>query len=330
MYNRMARRMFKDIVDSVMTRFETPNVAIVGTGEIGRGWAALAVAAGWPVTVYDSDAEALGSAHEVIGDRVVALVRLKRAEATVAEDALNQMRVGRSLLQAVGEANWIIEAVPEDLTTKLKVLQQVEQVARKSAVITSSASGLGPTILSSRLERPERFMVTHPLDPVELMPLVEVVPSPKTDPVCVEDVRFWLGLLGRAPIVFRKEIPGNLAARLTAALWRECIQLVIEGVLDVEDVDRAASIGPALTWVTAGPHLDHQLAAGDQGAEVFLPKLLGAYEEIWKSLADWNQINTEDQNRLIRLIDRAYSRHILELREARDQRLVRVLEALRE
>jgi carnitine 3-dehydrogenase len=313
-----------------MTRFETPNVAIVGTGEIGRGWAALAVAAGWPVTIYDSDAESLGPAHEMIGDRVVALVRLRRAEASVAEDALNQMRVGRSLLQTVGEANWIIEAVPEDLPTKLKTLQQIEQVARQSAVISSSTSGLGTSILSSRLERPERFMVTHPLDPVEYMPLVEVVPSPRTDPACIEDVRFWLGLLGRAPIVFKKEIPGNLAARLTAAIWRECIHLVIEGVLDVEDVDRAASIGPALSWVTAGPHLEHQLAAGDKGAEVFLSRILGSYEEIWKSLADWNSVNTEDQNRLIRLIDRAYAQHILELREARDHRLVRVLEALRE
>jgi carnitine 3-dehydrogenase len=313
-----------------MTRFETPSIAIVGTGEIGRGWAALAVAQGWPVTIYDSDAEALSPAREIIGDRVVTLVRLKRAEATVAEDALNQMRVGRSLLQAVGEANWIIEAVPEDLSTKLKVLQQVEQVTRPSAIITSSASGLGPTILSSRLERPERFLVAHPIDPVELVPLVEVVPSAKTDPTCIEDVRFWLGLLGRAPIVFKKEIPGNIAARLSAALWRECIQLAVDGVLDIEDVDRAVSIGPALAWAAAGPHLDHQLAAGEWGAEVFLAKILSTYEEVWKSLADWKQLNTEDQNRLIRMIDRAYSKHILELREARDQRLVRLLEALRE
>ena len=313
-----------------MTRFETPSIAIVGTGEIGRGWAALAVAAGWPVTIYDSDAEALSPAADIIGDRVVGLVRLKRAEATVAEDALNHMRVGRSLLQAVGEANWVIEAVPEDLSTKLKVLQQVEQVTRPSAIITSSASGFGPTILSSRLERPERFLVAHPIDPVELVPLVEVVPSPKTDPVCIEDVRFWLGLLGRAPIVFKKEIPGNIAARLAAAVWRECIQLALDGVLDIEDVDRAVSIGPALAWAASGPHLDHQLAAGEWGAEVFLAKILSTYEEVWKSLAEWKQLNTEDQNRLIRTIDRAYSKHILELREARDQRLVRLLEALRE
>jgi carnitine 3-dehydrogenase len=313
-----------------MSRFETPRIAIIGAGEIGRGWAALAVAAGWPVTIYDADAEALASASEVIGDRVVTLVRLKRAEPMVAEEALNQMRVGRSLLQTVSDATWIIEAVPEELATKLKVLQLIEQVARLSAVITSSASSLGPSILCSRLERPERFMVTHPLDPVELIPLVEVVPSPRTDPACIEDVRFWLGLLGRAPIVFKKEVPGNVAARLTAALWRECIQLIVDGVLDVEDVDRAISVGPALGWVASGPSLDHHLAAGEWDVDVFFSKLLGTYEDVWKSLADWKQLGAEDQKRLIRLIDRAYSKHLPELREARDQRLVRLLEALRE
>jgi ketoreductase RED1 len=143
-------------------------------------------------------------------------------------------------------------------------------------------------------------------------------------------VRFWLGLLGRAPIVFKKEIPGNISARLTAALWRECIQLAVDGVLDIEDVDRAITVGPALAWAATGPHLDHQLAAGDQSLELFLAGLLGTYEEIWKHLTEWKQLSTEDQKRLIRLVERAYANHLPELREARDQRLVRLLEAMRE
>lgn len=313
-----------------MTRFETPRVAIVGAGEIGRGWAALAVAAGWPVTIYDADAEMLSPAAEAIGDRVVSLVRLKRAEAQVAEDALNLMRVGRSLLQAVEDADWIIEAVPEDLTVKLKVLGLIEQVARRAAIISSCASSFGPSALCSRLDRPERFLVTHPLNPVELIPLVEVVPSPKTDPECIEDIRFWLGMLGRAPIVFKKEVPGNFAGRLNAAVWRECIQLVVDGVLDVEDVDRAMSVGPGLAWVSSGPHLEHHLAAGAWGVDVYLSQLLSSYEALWKSLADWSSLDIEDRKRFIRLIDKAYTPHIPELHEARDQRLVRLLEALRE
>jgi len=313
-----------------MTRFETPRVAVVGAGEIGRGWAALAVGAGWPVTIYDADAEVLNPATEAIGDRVVTLIRLKRAEPAVAEDALSQMRVGRSLLQAVSEADWIIEAVPDDLSLKQKTLSQCEQVSRLASILTSSATGFGPAALSDRLERPERFMVTHPLSPVELIPLVEVVPGTRTDPECVEDVRFWLSLLGRAPIVLKKEVPGNIAARLSAALWRECIQLVLDGVLDVEDVDRAISVGPGLGWAASGPHLAQHLAAGEWNVEVFLSQQQGVYEEIWKSLADWKSLPAEEQKKLSRAIDKAYSAHLPQLREARDQRLIRLLEAMRE
>jgi carnitine 3-dehydrogenase len=313
-----------------MTRFETPRVTIIGVGEIGRGWAALAVAAGWPVTIYDADAELLAPATDAIGDRVVSLIRLKRAEALVAEAALNEMRVGRSLLQAVAEADWVIEAIPEDLPMKLKVLRLIEQVARRAAIITSTSEGFAPTLLSSRLERPERFLVTHPLQPVELIPLVEVVPSPKTDLVCVEEIRFWLQMLGRAPIVFKKEVPGNIAARLSAALWRECIQLVVDGVLEIEDVDRAVSIGPALGWAASGPNLHHHLSAGEWSVDVYLARVLSSYEALWGVLANWTQLNADDQKRLIRQIDRAYTKHAPELREARDHRLVRLLEALRE
>ena len=313
-----------------MTRFETPRVAVVGAGEVGRGWAALAVAAGWPVTIYDADGEKLGPAGDAVADRVVRMVHLRRAQAAVAGEALNLMRVGRSLLNAVSDADWIIEAVPEEIAVKQKALQLCEQVARRAAILTSSSTSLGPSLLGARLDRPERFIVTHPLDPVELIPLVEVVPGPKTDPEAIEDVRFWLSMMGRAPVVFKKEVVGNLAQRLRAAVWRECIQLVLDGVLDVEDVDRAVAVGPALAWAATGPHLDHQLGGGQLGVDVVLPRMLGEYEEIWKSLADWKQLPTEEQNRLVKLLDKAYAPHLQELRDARDLRLVRLLEALRE
>ncbi len=313
-----------------MTRFETPRVAVVGTGEIGRGWAALAVAAGWPVTLFDTDADVLARAVDVIADRVVALLRLKRADPKVAEAALHQMQAARSLLQAVGEADWIIEAVPDELNVKVKALQHAEQVARRAAILTSSASSHGPTALGARLERPDRFMVAHPQTPVEFIPLVEVVPGAHTDPACVEDIRFWLSFLGRAPVVLKKEVPGNVAARLSAAVWRECIQLVVDGVLDIEDVDRAMAIGPALEWAAAGPHLDHHLDSGQWGVEIYLSRLFAQNGPLWESLADWKHLEPEDQKRFIKLIDKAYSPHAPELREARLQRLVRLLEAVRE
>jgi 3-hydroxyacyl-CoA dehydrogenase len=313
-----------------MTRFETPQVAVIGAGEIGRGWAALCVAAGWPVTLYEPDGEILNPAMDAITERVQSLVDLKRADATIAEDALNNVVVGRSLLQAVGEAGWIIECLPDDLPAKVKALHLTEQVARRSAVLSSSSIGFTPTDLGARLERPERLLVLNPLLPVELIPLVEVAPSPRTDPEVVEDIRFWLSMLGRAPIILKKEIVGSVASRFTAALWRECIQLVLDGVLDVEDVDRAVALGPALGWAAAGPHLEHHLAAGQWGAEMHLSQQLANFSAVWKSLAGWSQLEPEAHQKFIRAVVRAYTEHNAELRSARNNRLVRILEALNE
>jgi 3-hydroxybutyryl-CoA dehydrogenase len=310
-----------------MTRFEAPRVAIIGAGQIGRGWAALVVAAGWPVAIYDADADALARAVDEIADRVLTLVKLGRADATVAEDCLNLIRVGRSLLHAVTDADWIIEAAPEELGVKQRLLEQVEQVARMAAVVTSSASGIGPSALAARLRRPERMLVAHPLDPVELIPVVEMIPGPATAPECVENVRLWLGLLGRAPIVLRKEIAGNVLGRIQAAVWRECIHLVLEGVLDVEDADQAVSLGPSLGWAAGGPHLSHHLAAGDRGVDLYISTQMATYESWWASLATWHKLETEDQKRLIRAIEKAYTGHTPELREQRDARLARLLEA---
>jgi len=122
-----------------MNRFETPRVAVIGATEVGRGWAALAIGAGWPVAIFDPDAGTMTSAEQEIGDRVETLVRLRRAEASIAESALNEMRIGKSLLQTVTDADWIIEAGNEELHLKQKLLEQIEQVCRRAAVVTSHA-----------------------------------------------------------------------------------------------------------------------------------------------------------------------------------------------
>jgi len=210
-----------------------PIVAILGAGEIGCGWAALAASRGWHVAIYDTDTNALQQAQENIADRAQTLVSMGHADHITAQEGISELRLGRSLLQAVTDADWIIEATPEDLVSKQRVLEQVEQVCRLKAVLASSTTGLMPSDLCGRLRRPDRMLVMHPLSPVELLPAIEIVPSPLTDSACVEDVRFWLTALGRVPVVLKKEIAGSVVGRISAAVWRECIHLVLEGVVDV-------------------------------------------------------------------------------------------------
>ncbi len=303
-------------------------VSVIGTGDIGRGWAALCVAAGWPVYLYDAHTGALRDAPKEVEARARTLVELDHAVAPALEQGLENLRVGRSLLDACGNAQWIIEAVQEDLAVKQKLFEAIESVAPKARAVTSSSSGFHPKDIAARCVRPDRCLVAHPLNPPEIVPLVELVPSAVTDSALLEVVKGWLRALGRVPVVIRKPVPGNVAGRIAAAVWREAIDLVLEGVIDVADLDRAVSVGPAIGWAAAGPHLTYHLAAGDRGVGAFLQHLLHTFENAWGNLASWSKLEPEQQRKLIKAIERTYQGRIEELRLARDRRLAALLRGL--
>ncbi len=306
-----------------------PRVAILGAGDVGCGWAALAVSRGWSVTIYDTNTGQLQRAQATIGRRTHSLAAMGHADEATTAVGLSELRLGRSLLHAVTEADWIIEATTDDLGAKQRVLEQVEQVCRLKAVITSNTQNLLPSNLCGRLRRPDRMLVLHSLKPVELLPAVEIVPSPLTDSDCVEDVRFWLTGLGRVPVILKKEIDGSVAGRISAAVWRECIHLVLEGVVDIVDVDTVLEMGPALGWAAAGPHLTNLLGPNEDEAGM-LARLISINAARWEHLAGWTQLSSEDQHRLTRAIEKTYGAQIPQLRAARDLRLARLLNALSE
>ncbi len=248
-----------------MSNSSRPKVAVIGVGEVGRGWATRTAGAGWSTAIFDTDAKTLNEGQDEILRRVDLLATAGRIDRSAADVGLGELRTGRSLLQAVGEAEWIIEALPEDLSLKQRTLEQIEQVARARAVITSSSSGFFASQLCGRLRHPSRLLVANPMVPVELLPLVEVVPGPMTDTEIIETVRSWLTDLKQVPIVLAKEVPGYVVGRMIAAVWREAIQLVLDGVVDVQTMDAAIQLGPGLAWAAGGPHLNRALEAGRGG-----------------------------------------------------------------
>src|SRR3954452_25128945 len=298
-----------------------PKVAILGMSEAGRGWATLVSAAGWQVTIYDPDAAQLRGGEEEIA------TRKRQAHRTgipaIIEDNHNhppgEPRLGRSLLDAVTNADWIIDATHSDLVHRQRLLEQVEGGARMAAIVTCSAAGLSPTDLCARLRRPARLMVAYALDPVEQIPAVEVVPGPLTDAACLDAVRNWLRRLGRIPVVLRREIPGNATGRIAVAVWRECIRLVLDGVLDVRDVDALMSSGLAARWAAAGPFQTAYLDAGERQTAQ-LSTILRALESRWEGDTGF-QLPPNEHQQLIRLIERAYDGEGDVLKGARDERL---------
>jgi 3-hydroxyacyl-CoA dehydrogenase len=306
----------------------TPAIAVVGAGAIGRGWASLCAAHGWKTALFDIDARAIDEALAETRRRVRALVALHRADTATAERGLSQLRVGRSLLQACHDADWVIEAVTEDLVLKQRLFENLDQVAAGDAIISSCSSGLAMTEIGARCRDQTRLLVAHPLNPPELIPLVEVVPGKFTSPSAVETTRGWLRELGRIPVVLRREVPGNVVGRISAAVYRECIDLVLTGVIDVDDIDRAVSLGPSLGWASAGPHLTYHLGASEGGLGVFLQHLLQSFEVWWGSLASWTKLEPEQVRALTAMVERAYGSQLNRISESRDRRLASILQAL--
>jgi 3-hydroxyacyl-CoA dehydrogenase len=298
-----------------------PRVAVLGMTESGRGWAALVLAAGWPVTIYDPDAALLHSGEEEIASRkrhsMGSGIPAIREDRDSGEPG--QPRLGRSLLDAVTNADWIIDATPGDLHHRQRLLEQVERAARLAAIVTCNAPGVSATDLCARLRRPTRLLIAHALDPVEHVPAVEVVPGPLTDHSVLEQLRHWLRQLGRMPVVLRKEVPGNATGRIAVAMWRECIRLVLDGVLEVRDVDALISSGLAARWAAAGPFQTAYLEAGERQTAQ-LSAILRALETRWEGDTGF-QLSSAEHQQLIRLIERAYDGEGDVLKGARDERL---------
>ena len=303
-------------------------VAVIGAGDIGIGWAALCASAGWPVAIFDLDPAAVERAFAEVERRTRALVDLDRAPESIVERGLQELVRAKFLAEAVQDADWVIEAIHEDLLAKQKLLAGIEQAVGGDVLISSSSSGLAPKDIFGRMRRLDRCLVTHPLNPPVLIPLVEVMPESRTSAESMNRAVEYLRSLGRFPIVLKKAVPGYVVGRVAAAVWRECIDLVLQGVISVDELDRAVSLGPGIGWAAAGPHLTYHLAAGEGGIRYFTQQLLASFESWWQDLAHWSQLDPEQQRVLIQSIEKAYKGKVEFLREARDRRLSAILKAL--
>jgi 3-hydroxyacyl-CoA dehydrogenase len=304
-----------------MTVQSQPRVAVVGMTESGRGWASLVAGAGWPLTIYDPDAALLHDGEDEIATRKRHSqgVGLPSMREQGDNSAPGHVRLGRSLLDAVSNADWIIDATRGDLLHRQRLLEQIEHATHLAAIVTCGAPGFSPTDLCARLRRPTRLLVAHALDPVEHVLAVEVVPGTLTDPAVLDELRNWLRQLGRVPVVLRKEVPGNVTGRIAVAVWKECIRLVLDGVLEVRDVDVLVSSGLAARWAAAGPFQTAYLEAGERQTAQ-LSALLRTLETRWEGDTGFHLPPAEHQH-LIRLIERAYDGEGDVLKGARDERL---------
>jgi 3-hydroxybutyryl-CoA dehydrogenase len=256
------------------------HVASLGGGVIGASWTALFLAAGRSVTVFDPDPGA-----ETRVRRYVELVWPTLEDLGHADHGdPSQLTFAADARSAVEGAGFVQESVPERLAAKHAVYEEVEPALAPSAIVASSASGLTLTELQGGWASPERLVLGHPFNPPHLIPLVEVQGNTRTAPGVVAGARAFYESVGKVTIEVKVEVPGHVANRLQAALWREAISLVVEGVATVDDVDRAVRSGPGLRWAAMGPTMLFHLAAGDGGLAAFCDRYSDSFTGWWDTL----------------------------------------------
>jgi carnitine 3-dehydrogenase len=220
------------------------------------------------------------------------------------------------------------ENAPEDLAVKRAVLAEIDRLARPDAVIASSTSGFGMTVLQADCARPERCVVGHPFNPPYLIPLVEVVGGERTSPAAVTWLTDFYAAVGKRPLRLTRELPGFVGNRLQEAMWREALHMVAAGEASVEEIDDSIAFGPGLRWALMGPCLTFHLAGGAGGMAHMLDHFGAALLEPWTRLAA-PPLTQQLRDRMIDGCEReAAGRSVGELERYRDNFLAELLTLL--
>ena len=213
-------------------------VTVVGAGFMGSGIAIpLVTKAKLPTALKESNLEVLGKALKKIREHLGKAVAKRRLTPTEAAQQFNLLRPGAESAD-LACTDLVIEAVPEILGLKHKVFAELEAHVRPDAILASNTSTLPIGDIAAQAQRPERFVGMHFFSPAEVMPLVEVIPGPKTSPQAVATVVELTLKLGKTPVVV-KDSPGFLVNRILLPYILEAVQMVDEGV-PVERVEKAA------------------------------------------------------------------------------------------
>lgn len=300
--------------------------ACIGGGVIGGGWIARFLLAGVDVAVFDPHPEAERIVGEVIANAERAYGMLTAAPLP----PRGQLTFEKSLEAAVTDADWIQESVPEQLDLKRKVLTAIDAAASPQALIGSSTSGLLPTELQAFMKHPERFFVSHPYNPVYLLPLSELVGGEKTAPETIVKASAILEQIGMKGVHIAKEIEAFVGDRLLEALWREALWLIKDGICTVETLDDVIRYSFGLRWAQMGLFQTYRIAGGEAGMRHFLAQFGPCLQWPWTKLTDVVDLDDALVEKIGQQSDeQADGLSIRELERIRDENLVGILHALK-
>lgn len=253
------------------------HIATVGAGLVGSGWAIVFARAGYKVRVFD--------ASDAIRERLP--VHLRTSLEAMREHGLlsdvdaimARIEVCDDLASAVSGACYVQESVVERVELKREVSAGIDRHLGPEAIVGSSTSGLPASSFTGDCANRARFVVAHPVNPPHLVPVVEIVPAPWTDPDTVTRTRDLMERVGQAPVIVTREVPGFILNRLQGALLDEAWSLFDQGYATAEDIDRTIKFGLGLRWSFMGPFETIDLNA-PLGIDDYARRLGPMYEEL--------------------------------------------------
>jgi carnitine 3-dehydrogenase len=264
---------------------EIKKIVVIGTGVIGASWCAFYLAKGLDVVATDIAPNAKASLDGYIKAAWPALTELGLSPGA----SLDRLTFTSSLDTALADADLVQECGPERLDFKQDLYRHMDQVLPPEVIVASSSSGLTMTDIQAKCEKhPERCVIGHPFNPPHIIPLVEVVGGALTSEDTIARAMEFYASLGKKPIRIFKALPGHVANRLQAAVYKEMLYLIEQGVLSVEDADVAVSYGPGLRWGVMGQSLQWHLGGGAGGINHFMEHLMIPLQGLMNALGEPN------------------------------------------
>jgi 3-hydroxyacyl-CoA dehydrogenase len=297
-------------------------IAIVGTGVIGASWAAQYLARGFDVVATDPAPNAEANLRKYIDDAWKDLTTIGLSKGA----SRDRLTFTTDLKEALSKADLVQENGPERKDFKIKLFAEMDAAAPVDSIIASSSSGITPSVMQTNCKHPERVLIGHPFNPPHIIPLVEIVAGEKTSPEAVKQALAFYSLIGKKPIHLRKAVVGHVANRLQAALYREVVYLIEQGVLDVSDVDAAVCWGPGLRWGVMGPNLQFHLAGGAGGIRHFMDQFTGPLASWWKNLGTLTDFSPQVKQLIVDgVLKEAANRSVEELAREENEVLLGLL-----
>ena len=308
---------------------EINKVVCVGAGLIGQGWATLFSSKGLEVVLQDLNETILKQSVVAVRSNLRFLEANHFLKKKESDAALKRIKIATSIGEAVARADYVQESVLDNYELKREVFKEMDRAAPGHAILASSSSGLLMTEIQRVTARPHRCVLVHPILPLHLLPLVEIVGGEKTSAETVTAAYDFMKRLGKTPVLLKREVPGYIVNRLQAALLRESIDLVDKGVASPEEVDKAFCTGIGLRDPIIGPFLRIHLAGN--GVERFINNYAQSYRNRWETMETWTSIPPSAAKKVISGVEEmeaVRTKTLEEIRNWRDQLLVKLLKTL--